>query len=154
MAGDRALVPLGIHLCGGPLLWYLRVHHVPANDTVQMAARVLLGPFEQLILIAILMLRNNPYGVAIHAKVNELTRPKKTAPGPIYVALSRLEVKGLVSSWLAKPATPQGGRARRCYRLETAGEQALKESAVIAKRIWDGLVDLRGQDWITDGNRE
>lgn len=106
-----------------------------------------IGQFEQLVLTAILALREDAYGVTIHAKVGELARPKEVSLGAVYVTLDRLEDKGLVSSWLSDPTPARGGRAKRCYRLEALGERALQESAVTAKRIWDTLVEVLGKEW-------
>jgi DNA-binding PadR family transcriptional regulator len=102
-----------------------------------MAKSDTLGQFEQLVLTAILSLRDDAYGVSIHSKAEELARPKPVSLGAIYVTLDRLEDKGLVSSRLSDPTPERGGRAKRCYQLEALGERALQESAVTAKRIWD-----------------
>jgi DNA-binding PadR family transcriptional regulator len=106
-----------------------------------------LGQFEQLVLTAILTLRDDAYGVTIHAKVGELTPSKAVSLGAIYVTLDRLEDKGLVASWLSEPTPERGGRAKRCYRLEALGERALQESAVTAKRIWDVAAEVWGKEW-------
>lgn len=107
-----------------------------------------LGQFEQLVLTAILMRRDAAYGVSIHSKVQELARPRSVSLGAVYVTLDRLEDKGLVKSWLSDPTPERGGRAKRCYRLEALGERALEESAVTAKRIWDGIVEVWGKEWV------
>lgn len=106
-----------------------------------------LGQFEQLVLTAILTLRDDAYGVTIHAKVEELAHPKPVSLGAVYVTLDRLEDKGMVASWLSEPIPERGGRAKRCYRLEALGEQALQESAVTAKRIWEGIAEVWGKEW-------
>ena len=106
-----------------------------------------LGQFEQLVMTAILTLRDDAYGVTIHAKVEELSRPKMVSLGAVYVTLDRLEDKGLVSSWLSDPTPERGGRARRCYRIEALGERALRESAATAKRIWDVIAEVWGKEW-------
>jgi photosystem II stability/assembly factor-like uncharacterized protein len=67
---------------------------------------------------------------------------------------TRLEDKGLVSSWLSEPTAERGGRAKRCYRLEALGERALQESAATAKRIWDALVEALGKDWVKGWGKE
>jgi DNA-binding PadR family transcriptional regulator len=77
-----------------------------------------LSQFEQLVLTAILTLRDDAYGVTIHAKVEELAHPKAVSLGAVYVTLDRLEDKGMVASWLSEPLPERGGRAKRCYRLE------------------------------------
>src|SRR5579863_9863716 len=106
-----------------------------------------LGQFEQLIMTAILTLRDNAYGVTIHSKVGELAHPKPVSLGAVYVTLDRLEDKGLVASRLSDPTPERGGRAKRCYRLEALGERALQESAATAKRIWDVTTEIWGKEW-------
>src|SRR6266480_6272590 len=106
-----------------------------------------LGQFEQLVLTAILTLRDDAYGVTIHSRIQELARPKAVSLGAVYVTLDRLEDKGLVASWLSDPTPERGGRAKRCYRLEALGERALEESAAMAKRIWDVVAGVWGKDW-------
>src|SRR5712692_2258182 len=106
-----------------------------------------LGQFEQLVLTAILTLREDAYGVTIHEKVEELAHPKAVSLGAVYVTLDRLEDKGLIASWLSDPTPQRGGRAKRCYKLEALGERALEESAVTARRIWDSLVEVWGKEW-------
>src|ERR1700677_1403260 len=106
-----------------------------------------LGQFEQLVLTPILTLREDAYGVTIPPKVKEVSPPKSVSLGAVYVTLDRLEDKGLVVSWLSDPTPERGGRSKRCYRLEALGERALEESAVTAKRIWDGIAAIRGKEW-------
>lgn len=113
-----------------------------------------LGQFEQLVLTAILSLRENAYGITIRAKVEELAHPKAVSLGAVYVTLDRLEDKGLVSSWLSDPTPERGGRAKRKYRLEALGERALQESAVTAKRIWDVIAEAWGKEWAKKWGRE
>jgi PadR family transcriptional regulator, regulatory protein PadR len=105
-----------------------------------------LGQFEQLVLTAILALKDDAYGVSIHSKVQELARPKEVSLGAVYVTLDRLEDKGLLASWLSDPTPERGGRAKRCYRIEALGERALEESAVTAKRMWDAIVQAWGKE--------
>ena len=112
-----------------------------------MAKTDSLGQFEQLVLTAILILREDAYGVSIHSKVQELARPRGASLGAVYVTLDRLEDKGLVASWLSDPTPERGGRAKRCYQLEALGERALQESAATAKRIWDVTAEIWGKDW-------
>lgn len=116
-------------------------------DVREMIKPDSLGQFEQLVLTAILSLHDDAYGVTIHAKVEELARPKAVSLGAVYVTLDRLEDKGFVASWLSDPKPERGGRAKRCYRLEALGERALQESAVTAKRIWESIAQVWGKEW-------
>jgi len=102
------------------------------------------GQFEQIILTSILSLRDDAYGVTIHDRAGELSRPKNVSLGAVYVTLDRLEDKGFVSSWLSDPTPERGGRAKRFYRLEALGERALEESAATAKRVWETVAEIWG----------
>jgi len=110
----------------------------------------LLGQFEQTVLAAVLSLGKDAYGVTIHARVVELSAPRSVTRGAVYATLDRLEDKGLVASWLSEPSKERGGRARRYYRMEKSGEQALRESAKAAKRLYDTLArSWKGLAWKT-----
>jgi PadR family transcriptional regulator PadR len=107
-----------------------------------------LGQFEQLVLTAILALGDTAYGVTIHAKVEELSKPRKVARGAVYATLDRMEDKGLVASWLSDPTPERGGRSRRHYRLEKSGEKALREAARTAQRLIETITKgLGGLAW-------
>jgi DNA-binding PadR family transcriptional regulator len=117
----------------------------------QMAKPESLGIFEQVILTALMTLRDNAYGVTIREKAGQLSHPKPVSIGAVYVTLDRLEEKGLISSWLSEPTPERGGRAKRCYQLEPSGRRALQEAAVTAKRIWDSTADVWGKNWAREG---
>jgi DNA-binding PadR family transcriptional regulator len=110
-----------------------------------MSAAMSIGPFEQSVLTAILTLGENAYGVTIHAKVEELVRPRSVSLGAVYATLDRLEDKRLIASWLSNPTPARGGRSKRHYRLEAAGERALHESALASKRICDVVERIWGE---------
>lgn len=113
-----------------------------------------IGTFEQLVLTAILSLHENAYGVTIREKVSELSKPRKVSLGAVYVTLDRMEDKGFISSWLSDPTPERGGRAKRCYRLEALGEQALQDSTATAKRISDVIAQIWGKDWAKKWSRQ
>jgi PadR family transcriptional regulator PadR len=119
-----------------------------------MARTGSIGQFEQLVLAAILSLREDAYGITIHGKVVELAQLKEVSLGAIYVTLDRLEDKGFVSSWLSDPTSERGGRAKRCYRLEALGERALQESAATALRVSDVITHVLGRDWARKWKKE
>lgn len=100
-----------------------------------MNAPTSIGQFEQLVLTAIVHCHRNAYGVRIHEAVETLSGARRVSLGAVYATLDRLEDKGLVCSWLSDPTPERGGRSKRYYRLEADGERALRESAVIARRV-------------------
>ena len=119
-----------------------------------MADATSLGQFEQLVLTAILTLGENAYGVTIHAKVEELSRPKRVSLGAVYATLDRVEDKGLIVSWLSDPTPERGGRSKRHYRLENTGEHALHDSALTAKRVCDVIEQTWGESVWTPSHRK
>ena len=103
-----------------------------------------LGQFEQLVLSAIVALGDKAYAVTIHEKVEDLAQPKSVSSGAVYITLDRLEDKGLVRSWLADPTPERGGRRKRYYQLQAAGERALEESLKAALRMVDVVQEFWG----------
>lgn len=107
-----------------------------------MISPINLGEFEQLVLLAILRLRDHAYGVTIRAELAERAG-RAVAPGAMYTALERLETKGLITSRMSGPTPQRGGRAKRHVTVTAAGMKALTRSLQAYERLLDGL-DLRG----------
>jgi DNA-binding PadR family transcriptional regulator len=103
-----------------------------------MKASPRLGEFEQLILLAILRLGDNAYGVTIRAELSQRAG-RGVAPGALYTALERLETKGLIRSRMSDPTPQRGGRAKRQVRVTAAGMKALARSVQAYERLLDGL---------------
>lgn len=99
-----------------------------------------LGEFEQLVLFALLRLGNGAYGAAIRREIQARTR-RDVAAGTLYMTLARLEQKKMVVSYVGSPTPQRGGRRRRHYLLDTAGEQALGRAYRTFKVMADGLQD-------------
>src|SRR6186713_971483 len=97
-----------------------------------------LGEFEQLILLAILRLRADAYGVTIRAELADRAG-RNIAPGALYTALERLETKGLITSRMSDPTPQRGGRAKRYVSVTAAGMEALTRSVRAYERLLDGL---------------
>jgi DNA-binding PadR family transcriptional regulator len=89
--------------------------------------RTFLGEFEQLLLMALLQAKDEAYGVEIRRTI-ERRAGRTVSPGAIYTALDRLERRGLVTSRLGDPTAQRGGKRKRFYRLDPAGEKLLRES--------------------------
>ena len=97
-----------------------------------------LGEFEEVVLLAILRLRDNAYGVTIRQTVEEVAE-RPTSIGAIYTTLERLEQKGFISSWQGEPTPERGGRAKRYFKIEGAGVQALNAAHRTRTRLQEGL---------------
>lgn len=101
-----------------------------------------LGEFEQLVLLAILQLASSGhdgvYGVPIMDEIERRTdRPVSRVA--VYIALRRLEQKGLVRSWMSDPVPERGGKSRRCVEVTPAGLRALRDAREAADAMWQGL---------------
>jgi PadR family transcriptional regulator PadR len=100
--------------------------------------RRMLRELEQAVLLAIIRLGSGAYGVTIrHDLMERLGRP--VSIGATYTVLERLEAKGFVTSWMGGATHERGGRAKRFYRIETPGLQALDEARIATENLWGGL---------------
>ena len=107
------------------------------------SARDALGEFEQLLLLAIVRLGDDAYGVTIRREIESRTG-REVAIGALYTALVRLERKGFVRSTMSAPTAERGGRSRRHFRLKPPGAAALRQSRERLARMWEGVTaDLR-----------
>lgn len=97
-----------------------------------------LGELEHLILLSLLRLGSNAYGVAVRRDIHEHTG-RDVATGALYTVLGRLESKGLVSALLGEPTAERGGRRKKFYRLEAPGERALAASQLALRNMQSGL---------------
>lgn len=109
-----------------------------------MKRPIVLGEFEQMVLLAVLRLRDDAYGVAILREIEARTA-RRLSRGAVYVTLDRLETKGYLRSRFADPRPERGGRSRRYYRIEAAGIAALKHSGRALARLWSGLEPVLGE---------
>ena len=104
-----------------------------------MATReTLLGPHEQLILLAIMRIGDDAYGMTIRREV-EQRAGRKLSIGAVYTALERLTRKGYVRDYVGEPTAERGGRAKRHYRITAKGERALKETHALLQSMTEGL---------------
>jgi DNA-binding PadR family transcriptional regulator len=98
-------------------------------------ARTDLGDIEHLVLLAILRLGPDAYGIPILDEVAARSG-RDVSRATIYVALKRLEQKGLVSSRLGDSTPERGGRAKRFFKLKPSGLKALRESRAMFLNLW------------------
>jgi PadR family transcriptional regulator, regulatory protein PadR len=108
----------------------------------QMGQNQSLGEFEQLVLLAIVHLAPDAYGVTIRREIESRTG-RSVAVGALYTALERLERRGLVRSSTSDPTPQRGGRSKRHFTIRPAGAAALERSREAMERMWAGI--KRGQ---------
>jgi PadR family transcriptional regulator PadR len=99
---------------------------------------VVLGAFEQAVLLALVRLRQDAYGRRVLKEVQTRLARDITA-GAVYITLDRLEQRGLISSRMESGTAIRDGRQRRFYSIEGAGVRALNDSRAAVENIWQGL---------------
>lgn len=103
-----------------------------------MAKGEFLGEFEQLILLAVLRLGDDAYGVTIRREIEECGG-RESSLGAVYTTLDRLEQKGWVESRLSDPTPERGGRSKRLYRPTAQGIEAVRRTQETFRRLTKGL---------------
>ena len=110
-----------------------------------MTATPPLGELEQLILLAILRLGSDAYGLSI-ARQLEGEAGRRLSRSALYTSLDRLEIKGLVRWKLEAGGPERQGLPKRVYTVMPRGVAALRESQRVLRRMWRGLDHiLKGQ---------
>jgi PadR family transcriptional regulator PadR len=108
-----------------------------------MRRRDYLGSFELMVLLAVLGLGNEAYGVPITQEL-EAEAGREVAVASVYAALQRLEDKGLVRSRLGEPTPERGGRAKRFFEVTARGLREVKNTQRAFSRLWRKIPQLEG----------
>ena len=102
-----------------------------------------LTPLELLTLVAIARLGDEAYAVPIREDIRTFAS-RSPSIAAIYGALDSLDRRGFASASLSDPRPERGGRARRYYRLTSAGREFVRREREQALRMWQGVVEARG----------
>jgi PadR family transcriptional regulator PadR len=105
--------------------------------------RPTLSELELMVLVAVLRLGDEAYGLPVAREIEEVTGRSVTVAG-IYAALQRLEEKGLVSSSLGEPTAIRGGRAKRFFRVTADGLKEAREARRVLMALWKGVPAFKG----------
>lgn len=97
-----------------------------------------LGEFEQVVLLAVLRLKDGAYGVTIRDEIRKRTQ-RHPSPGALYTTLTRLEKKGLLASKLGEATAERGGRGKRFVTVTPKGLSALARAHAAYSSLMKGL---------------
>ena len=100
-----------------------------------------MGEFEHLVMLAILRRGEDAYGVPVVEEIERRTG-RSVSRASVYVALRRLEQKGLVESSLAEPTPERGGRAKKYFKVTEDGMSLVRASRKHLVNMWDGIEGL------------
>jgi len=109
-----------------------------------MSNHTYLGGLELTVMLALLRLGEDAYGVPISREI-ERQSGREVALGSVYAALERLQEKGLVSSHQGGPTAARGGRAKRYFRATSRGLREVREMRQALMKLWRGVRKLRGE---------
>jgi PadR family transcriptional regulator len=98
-----------------------------------------LGEFEQLVLLAVLRLGADAYGVTIRRAIEEGTG-RNVSAGAVYTTLMRLEGRGLVASRVGTTVPERTGQRRKYYEIEPLGATELYRAYSALSNMAAGLL--------------
>jgi len=107
-----------------------------------MTNRSYLGEFELMLLLAMIHLGEEAYGMPISREL-ERNRGRSVSIGSVYAALERLEAKGLIVSDLGDPTPQRGGKSKRYFRITKEGMRQVHETRQVLTRMWQALPELK-----------
>jgi len=94
--------------------------------------------FELMVMLALIRLGDEAYGVPISIEIEEHSG-HDVALGSVYAALERLQDRGLVSSTVGEPTAERGGRAKRYFKVTGKGMKVVQDTQRTLMRLWKGL---------------
>jgi DNA-binding PadR family transcriptional regulator len=100
-----------------------------------------LGDFEQLVMLAVMRLGQQAYGMTVRRQLEEIA-DRRVSLGAIYATLDRLESKGFVTSHLGGRGNERRGRAKRFFKVRAPGVRALRASLASSDRMRQGVQGL------------
>ncbi len=103
-----------------------------------MSDRDYLGSFEHIVLLGLLRLSDQAYGVTVRKEIEARTG-REVSIGAIYATLDRLEAKGYVKSRLSDPTPERGGRSKRFFRVTANGIAEVSRSHRAIRKMSQGL---------------
>lgn len=104
----------------------------------EMERQNYLGEFELMILLTIIRLGDDAYGVPLSREL-AVVRGQEVSIGSVYAALGRLEIKGFIASSLGESTPERGGRAKRYFRVTERGLLSLHATRTVLNKLWKSL---------------
>jgi PadR family transcriptional regulator, regulatory protein PadR len=99
--------------------------------------RTALGELEHQALIATLRLKGEAYSVSVVQEILDRTG-REVAQSAVFIAMRRLEEKGLLESRV-DDQTEEKGRVRRYFDLTPEGMERLRDMHAALMSLWDGF---------------
>ena len=96
-----------------------------------------LGEFQELILMSVIVLKEEAYGNAIRRQLEGLLN-ERLSTGAIQTALKRMEEKGFLTSEWSEATKERGGRRKRYFEITDSAKQELSNMKSLRDQLWAG----------------
>lgn len=97
-----------------------------------------IGEFEELVLMTVIVLQKEAYGVAIRKELQERLNTSVSV-GSVQSALKRMEDKGYLSSEFGEATAKRGGKRKKIYTATPAGQAVLVQMKEIRSGLWKAM---------------
>lgn len=101
-----------------------------------------LGEFEELLLLVILILDKEAYGVSIKEEIYKRMN-RKISRGALHTSLTRLETKGYIQSAFGESTPVRGGRRKKYYQLTQEGKTVLEAVRSMRESLWKAVPNYK-----------
>jgi PadR family transcriptional regulator, regulatory protein PadR len=104
--------------------------------------RVSLGEFEEIVLLTVMSLGSNAYGVTILHQIIEQTE-RSVRLNQVHASLQRLETKGMIKSKMSAPTAERGGRRKRLFTITLYGQKTLEDIQSVRSHLWGMISSIK-----------
>ena len=108
-----------------------------------MAPPTGISNFELMVMLAVVRLDDEAYGVPICREIEKITN-SEVVLGSVYSALTRLQERGLIESRIGEATAERGGRAKRYFRATAEGIREVRQTRRSLMKLWKGLPEIEG----------
>lgn len=100
--------------------------------------RNFIGEFEEIVLLTVMKLGEEAYGVAIKKEIEENLN-RTVSIGALHTALQRMTDKGLLVSQFGEATAERGGKKKRFFNVTEAGVQLLEKAKADRTKLWQAI---------------
>ncbi|MFC1563333.1 PadR family transcriptional regulator [candidate division KSB1 bacterium] len=104
----------------------------------------LMSRSEEIMLLTILKLKENAYGVSIREQIKN-DSGKEWSFASIYQPLDKLTRKGFVRKLKGEPTPERGGKRKYYYEITEQGKSALLDIKKASENFWSGIPEIAGK---------
>jgi len=97
-----------------------------------------IGEFEEIVLLTVMILEDDAYGVAIKHSI-EGNLDRSVSLGAMRTALDRMEEKGYLESRFGEVTAVRGGKRKKYFTITREGVKVLESVKSARQKLWDAV---------------